>query len=124
MIAREWDTDTGIIFVTGSGIWTRADVDGHYGELRRIIAEVRAARRPVRVLSDLTRAERQSHAVEAHILGEIDRTYRAGDRVAFLTANADDKNYVKMVLGRADAAVFSSRMAAEMWLLLDEIQVA
>jgi hypothetical protein len=120
MIDREWDEDGGIITVTASGVWTKADVEEHYRALRRMIDAVREAGRPIRVLSDITQASRQSPIVEAHTLGEIDRTYQRGDRVAFLTANAEDKAYTKMILGKADAAIFSSRMAAEMWLSIED----
>jgi hypothetical protein len=120
VIKREWDDETGIIIVSASGLWTKADVEMHYEALRRMIEPLRAAGRPVRVLSDVTKAERQNPIVESHTLGEIMRTFQHGDRLAILTANPEDKAYARTIIGSAEAATFTSRMAAEMWLLIEE----
>jgi hypothetical protein len=117
MIKRTVDERDGIIFVTGTGIWTRTDVDDHYAALRQLIDHMRRDGRLVRVLSDITKAVRQSSEIEIHIREHIDRTYRPGDRVAILVADADDKMYVRGLLGHADVAAFSSQITAEIWLM-------
>jgi hypothetical protein len=120
VIVRTLDEETGIILVTGTGAWTPEDVDSHYADLRRMIEKLRDEGRPVRVLSDVAGAPRQTPAIEARILGRIRQTFRAGDRFAIVTANADDKAHVRMLIGEARCGVFASRLPAEMWLLLDE----
>jgi hypothetical protein len=122
MIDRRFDERDGIITVTGSGIWTVAEIDRHFEQLRRMIADLRAAGRPIRVLSDVTLAQRQSPEIEAHIRMQHDRTYRAGDRVAMLAVGIDERNYLRSILGDAEIAAFSSVLAAEMWLVEDSLQ--
>jgi hypothetical protein len=124
MIKRMFDDDTGIIYVTGKGAWTRAAVDHHYDELRTMIEALRAEGRPIRVLSDVTGAQRQDRMLEEHIKDQIARTFQSGDRFAIQTYDAADKAYVRMIVGRGDVAVFASRLPAEMWLLLDELPEA
>jgi hypothetical protein len=82
MIERNLDDRDGIIVVKASGVWTRLEVDQHYAELRVIIDRYRANGQPVRVLSDITKAERQSPAIETHIKAQMGATYRQGDRIA------------------------------------------
>jgi hypothetical protein len=121
MIDRKFDDRDGIIKVTGTGIWTIAEVDRHFDQLRRMIATLRDAGRPVRVLSDVTFAERQSPEIEAQIQLQHDRTYRPGDRIAILTHDIDDRNYIRAIVGHAEVAAFSSVLAAEMWLVEDSL---
>jgi len=121
MIEREWDEETGIIYVSGTGAWSEADVDAHYDALRAMIAGLRRAGRPVRVLSDIAQASRQGYAREEHILAHMRRTFQPGDRVALVTADATDKAYVRSIIGGLDLGVFASKLPAEMWLLLDEL---
>ncbi|MBA2935033.1 hypothetical protein HZF05_13105 [Sphingomonas sp. CGMCC 1.13654] len=121
MIERVWDEETGIIYVSGLGEWTQADVDDHYSALRRMIGDLRREGKPIRVLSDISQATRQGYAREEHILTQMRRTFRAGDRVAMVTAGASDKAYVRSIVTGLDIAVFASKLPAEMWLLLDEV---
>ena len=122
MITREVDERDSIIFVRGSGAWTRAEVDEHFRALRRLIQDMRIADRPVRLLSDVTLAERQSPELEAHIKRQHDQTYKPGDRVALLVRDLDDKQHARAALGLADVAVFNSQLAAEMWLVEDSLK--
>jgi hypothetical protein len=121
MIEREWDEETGIIYVSGSGEWSEADIDAHYEALRGMIARLSGEDRPVRVLSDIARAPRQGYSREVHILGQMRRTFRPGDRMALVTAGAEDKAYVRSIVAGLNVAVFASKLPAEMWLLLDEL---
>jgi hypothetical protein len=122
MVEREWDEDTGILYVTGTGTWSDAEIDAHYEALRAMIADLRREGRPVRVLSDVSRAQRQGYAREERILAHMRRTFQPGDRFALVTADAADKAYVRSILGGLDVGVFASRLPAEMWLLLDEVE--
>lgn len=122
MITRAIDEGDSIIFVRGSGVWSRAEVDEHFGELRRLIQDMRTAAKTFRILSDITYAERQSPELEAHIKSQHDQTYESGDRVALLVRNLDDKQHVRAALGMADVAVFNSQLAAEMWLVEDSLK--
>jgi hypothetical protein len=117
MIQRSVDPEDGIIMVVSIGEATRADIDEHYDALRRMIAELRAEGRPVRVLSDQTRADWLSDELNQHIRSQIERTYLPGDRLALLLASPDRKLAVREVLGVTDYAVFDSRLAAEIWLM-------
>lgn len=121
MIERVWDEESGIIYVSASGAWADTDVDEHYEALRGMIDGLRRAGRPIRVLSDITQAPRQGYSREEHILAQMRRTFRPGDRVAMVTAGADDKAYVRSIVTGVDVAVFASKLPAEMWLLLDEM---
>lgn len=121
MIEREWDEEAGILYVAATGIWSEAEVDAHYDALRGMIAGLRREGRPVRVLSDVSGAPRQGYAREEHILAQMRRTFQPGDRVALVTADAGDKAYVRSILGGLDVGVFASKLPAEMWLLLDEL---
>lgn len=121
MIQREWDEEAGIIYVSATGEWSEADIDLHYDALRVMIARLRREGRPIRVLSDIAHAPRQGYAREEHILGQMRRTFRSGDRMALVTASAGDKAYVRSIVGGIDVGVFASKLPAEMWLLLDEL---
>jgi hypothetical protein len=120
-IERRFDPEVGIIYVTGTGRWDRESVDDHYAQLRSMIAELRATDIPIRVLSDVSSARRQDPDLERHILGQIEKTFREGDRFALLTADMTDKAHVRGLIGKADFGVFASRIPAEQWLLLDEL---
>lgn len=122
MIACELDDPDGIIFVHATGVWTIADVDRHYNHLTLILDDRRRKGLPIRILSDVTEAERQTPDIEARILWHMDRTYRPTDRVAILVANVADKLYVRARLGKAIVAAFSSQLPAEMWLMSDDLQ--
>jgi hypothetical protein len=122
MIDRFIDEHTGIIHVTGQGIWTREAVDQHYAMLRQLILSVRYMGRPVRVLSNVTSAARQSPEIEARILEQMARSYLAGDRVALLAANSVAKLHIRSVIGNAEIGLFCSPLAAETWLLAHEQQ--
>lgn len=122
MISRDYNDEDGIILVTATGAWSERDVDEHYGELRRAIATRREAKLPILILSDVTQAERQIAAVERRILWQIEQTFQPGDRVAMLVADAEDKAHVRGLLGAADMAAFSSKIAAQMWLLYEGLE--
>lgn len=124
VIERVFDPEVGIIYVTGTGVWERAVVDAHYDALRMMTEDLRRRGLPIRVLSDVSAAERQDPDLERHILCHIHATFRAGDRFALLAADMADKAYVRGLLGAADFGVFASRIPAEQWLLLDELPLA
>ena len=120
-IERRLDPKTGIIHVAGTGVWTRDDVDGHYTDLRKMIAPIRMAGDRVRLLSDVTRASRQAPEIEQYVLTQMLCTFLPGDRVAFLTATVEDKKRVRTLLHDFDFAAFNSLLPAEMWLLEDDM---
>lgn len=122
MIACELDDPDGIIFVHATGLWSIADVDRHYTHLGLIIADRRRNGLPIRILSDVTEAQRQARETEARILEHMDRTYQSTDRVAILVNSIADKMYVRARLGKAIVGVFSSQLPAEMWLMTDDLQ--
>lgn len=122
MIACELDDPDGIIFVHATGRWSIDDVDRHYAHLKLVLADRRRNGLPVRVLSDVTEAERQPAEVEARILSHMAEAYEATDRIAILVADIADKMYLRARLGNAIVGVFSSQLPAEMWLMSDDIQ--
>ncbi|WP_070154078.1 hypothetical protein [Sphingobium phenoxybenzoativorans] len=122
MISRDYSDEDGIILVTATGAWSEREVDQHYEELKWEIAARREKGLPILLLSDVTRAERQSAAVEQRTMWQIGQTFQPGDRVAVLVADADDKAHVRGLLGAADMAVFNSKIAAQMWLLYEGLE--
>lgn len=116
MIARSFDEPDGIIVVESSGAWSAAEVDAHFSALGTIIGKLRAAGRSIKILSDITLADRQDPAIEQRIRAYQQRLYQPGDRIALLV-QATDKPHVIGLLGHADVATFNSRLAAEMWLV-------
>lgn len=121
MIERIVDDETGIIVVRAVGIWTREAVDTHYSALRAMIGGMRGKGRPVRLLSDVSGASRQSSQIETHIRWQMERTFRAGDRIAILAGTAEDKATLLDLVDLPPIAVFHSRVAAESWLLADDL---
>lgn len=122
MIACNLDDPDGIVFVHATGVWSLAEVDRHYGQLRLILDDRRRAGFPIRILSDVTQAERQAPDIEARILWHMEQTYSPTDRVAILVAGLADKLYVRARLGQAIVAVFSTQLPAEMWLMSNDLQ--
>jgi hypothetical protein len=116
MFQRSVDDQDDIIFVSATGIWDRTEIDRHYAELGRLVADRRTAGKPIRVLIDLTKSPRQAPETEAYVKGKIGGIYQAGDRVATLVAS-DDKSYMRATLGLVEVATFSSRLPAEIWLM-------
>ena len=117
MITRKVDEPDGIIIVQSLGSADMEDLDNHYASLRALIAEMREAKRPIRVLSDQRQATRLGHELNLHIKAQIERTYKPGDRVALLMKTEEDQRYAREILGVVDWAVFNSRHAAEIWLV-------
>lgn len=120
MIERRIDAETGIIHVTASGIWTRADVDAHYAALRELFVPIREAGRVVRLLSDVRQGQRQTPDIEAYVLEQMRRSFLPGDRIVILTPEAE-KLHVRAILRDVAVAAFSSLLPAEMWLLSDDL---
>jgi hypothetical protein len=121
MIERNFDAETGIIFVRGVGIWSREAVDTHYNALRAMIGGIRGRGQPVRLLSDVSGATRQNNQIETHIKWQMERTFRRGDRIAILAADAAMKESLLQLVDLPPIAVFHSRIAAESWLLADDL---
>lgn len=117
MITRTIDQRDGIIMVASIGEATRAEIDAHYDELRRMIAAIRASGKPIRVLSDQTQATWLSDDMNRHLRSQIERTYQAGDRLAVLMPTAGKKLSARELLGAGEYGVFDSRVAAEIWLM-------
>lgn len=116
-ITRTVDEPDGIIVVVSTGKASRKSIDEHYDYLRILIAKMRNAGRPVRVLSDQRRAVRLTHEMNQHIKDQIARTYLKGDRLALLMNSTEDQAYVRQILGGVQHAVFVSKIAAEIWLM-------
>jgi hypothetical protein len=120
MVKRSYDDRTGILSVVSAGYWSVSDVERHFEKLRAAIDALRDLGKPVRVLSDATRAPRQPAATEEAVLKEMRRTFSPGDRVAILAANMQDHAYTKSAMGPTDIGIFFDRQNAVTWLLMDE----
>ena len=116
MIRLSVDEQSGIILVVSIGEASRAEIDRHYDRLRDVIAGQRKAGRPVRVLSDQRQATRLRHELNLHLKKQIDRTAQDGDRWALLMRDPEDQEYARTILGIARYAVFTSEIAAQIWL--------
>lgn len=117
MITRAIDEPDGIIIVRSVGAATWQDLDSHYTLMRALIAQMRLAQRPIRVLSDQRMATRLPLDLNLHIKHQIERTYEPGDRLALLMRTEEDQRYAREILGVMNWAVFHSRHAAEIWLM-------
>jgi hypothetical protein len=116
MITRDLDTQSGVILVRSIGAATEEEIVDHYCRMHALVAELREAGRPVRVLSDQRQAVRLPHHLNLLIKDQIEQTYQAGDRVALLMNTVEDQQYARGVLGTTHYAVFTSLVAAEIWL--------
>jgi hypothetical protein len=114
------ESDDDFIVVSAPKKWTELELDIHFTQLQDAIQRSRVAGKPVRVLSDLTKAAKPSKQIENRIRLGNESTFRQGDRVAVLTANDTDKMLLRSMAGVL-FAVFSSRIAAEIWLVNDEL---
>src|ERR1700759_2328972 len=98
MLERSFDDTCGIVRVKASGPWTLSDLDDHYTKLRELIDGLRAKAVPIRVLIDVRHAPSRPADIEARISENGASTYQPGDRIAILTADAEDKAHVRMFL--------------------------
>lgn len=119
MIEREFDEATGLVHVRGTGAWSFKDIEEHFTALRALIADVRAAARSIRVISDVSFGHRQAAWVEEYILDQMARTFRSGDRVAFIAASQADVDHLRSLATGVDVGCFTSGEAAEQWLRSD-----
>ena len=119
MIHRDYDEMSGLIRVCGTGHWSFREIEEHYAALRAMIAGIRGAGRPVRLLSDVRQGARQAAWVEDYILDQMARTFGPGDRVAFVTDSDADREHLESLAATIELQCFVSSEQAEAWLLDD-----
>lgn len=108
-----------IIIVRASGRWSVIDVERLYVPLNRELAKRRAAGLCIRVLYDVCEITGIGFAVTASTVRHLRRSFAPPDRVAILTEDAEQKAILRIDMESTGAAVFSSRLPAEMWLMSD-----
>jgi hypothetical protein len=115
MIELSFDEATGIVRTVGIGRWTAAEVDAHFEALAELLARLRGEGRSIRILSDVTRAEVQTPAIEARISAHAARVRRPEDRVALVVKTNLLKVHVRKAGAPSTTELFCSHAAAEMW---------
>lgn len=110
------DHDAGLIRVEGCGRWSIEECDRHFGELKRELAVLRKAARPVRVLVDLRRAAEQAAATALRIGYWTSRIYQPEDRAAVLVSSCLVKQQLQQNAGIHRSQIFTSDAAARLWL--------
>lgn len=108
----------GLIEVTGTGQWTRADADEHFAALAGVLRRAREKAGTVRVLVDLRTAGAQPAATTERIAHWTGLLYREGDRVAILVASSLLKSQMRRITTRATRELFISEDAARLWLMV------
>lgn len=113
----EHDGQTGVIRITGRGVWTASAANEHFTAVAEKLLQTRARGLPIRVLVDLREAAHQS-------LDSLDRLrwwtanlYRSGDRIAIVVASSVVKSSFRYVPVGATRELFLSEKAARDWLL-------
>lgn len=117
------DDRNGLIRVRGVGMWTAEQADAHFIELRRAIEGLRAIRRPVLVLVDLSAANVQTGEVAEAISDGTARIYRDADFVALVAGTALLGLQMKRAAKVPNFAVFSELRPALDWLALRRADV-
>lgn len=115
-LSMAFDIVSGRIDLTGTGFWSRRQVEAHFADLATVIARIRAGGSIVRVLVDLTQGVIQSPEVAELIATTTARIYGEDDAIAMLVSASLTKMQMRRVLDGRPHAFFLSRTAAESWL--------
>lgn len=113
------DVATGIVYVTGEGFWTVADIDRHFEKLGNSVKSARTAADHVRALVDLRGAATQSPELVSHLANRAGAVYAEGDRIAIVVGSSLAKMQMRRVVQRAEFEIFLAPDAAETWLAPD-----
>jgi hypothetical protein len=132
MFTRTFDEASGILTIHASDVWTLDEMREHLAAMDVLLADLRGRDVRVRVIADLTEVpldtlpldpvSPEQAAILRLALERITSVYGPGDRLALLTTDLH-KTYLRGLVNDVAVATFSSRMAAEMWLLADDLPV-
>ena len=107
----------GIVGVVATGFWSPADLQGHFGELKKAIDAARARIGIARVLVDLRASSVQSKDIFERCGEATSAIYDAEDRIAIVA----ESTLLTMQMRRLDAAAgraaFTDPAEARGWLL-------
>jgi hypothetical protein len=107
---------SGIIVVTGKGVWSPDCMDEHFAALAYWVEDRRARSQAVKVLVDLRGSGAQSAETMERIGIGAMTLYQDGDRVALLVTNSLAKLQMRRVIRTNQHQFFVSPSAARQWL--------
>lgn len=115
-LSIDYNEATGIITVTGHGVWDEPMVRHHFAKLDKLMSELRARGKPVLELVDLRDAENQSDYVSMIAASEANRVHKPQDRIAIMASSSLMKMRMKEAATRSQREFFLSENAALTWL--------
>lgn len=115
-ISTVLDRASGVITITGRGLFGETELGMHFVELARMLREVRASGRTAKVLVDLRAALVQRIGAAEAIADHNHRTYGPQDRLAIVTTSALYAMQMKRSHSDARFGVFTTMGEAEEFL--------
>lgn len=82
------DETSGLVTITGRGLFGEPELKAHFVELARILRDRRRSRSPIRVIVDLRSATVQRIGAADAIAEHNHRAYAPQDRLAIVTTSA------------------------------------
>lgn len=111
-----YDEAQRIIRIDCHGVWTPAQVDACFDELKTLIEEMRARLNRVRVFVDRRQAVPQPEATIERLKGHTERDYLPTDRIAVVVDSSLAKMQLRDQLDPQTHKLFLSGNAAATWL--------
>ncbi|MDO6416471.1 hypothetical protein Q4F19_18960 [Sphingomonas sp. BIUV-7] len=110
------DGAAGIVRIKGSGLWSVAMIEEHFGELKAMLSALREQGKAVRVLVDMSGAAVQPPEVAAVIRTATQDIYEPGDRIAMIVGSTLAKMQMRRLVDNDVMKLFVSAQASENWL--------
>jgi hypothetical protein len=110
------ESGTGLLRVTGRGMWTAEQARWHFAQLDIAITGLRAQGKPVRTLVDLRAAQVQSRETVEAMTAGTRKVHGPDDRVAIVSSSALHVMQVKASARVDHLAIFQDMDKAVAWL--------
>lgn len=108
------------IQVTGTGLWSPADIERHFRDLDKVLRGMRARRGFARVLVDMSEANVQTSEGAAALDHWTGLAYRERDEIAVICTSTLLAMQTRRTAKIYHRAVFTDKEAAIAWLLSDK----
>lgn len=108
------------IQVTGTGLWSPADIERHFRELDRVLRTMRTRQGFARVLVDMSGAKVQTAEAAAALDRWTGLAYRERDEVAVICTSTLLAMQTRRTTKIYYRAVFTEKSSAIVWLLSDK----